>query len=498
MCIILLAAACNDCLINELLVYTWWRDKLTKISQINMAKNFPRLPYQNEFLLSLHNNNYSKMTILNYARDLSILAVFLYTHKIEFSQLNKQKLDLYKGYLRDCRHLEDLEQVRSEISADYVEETMKKPSATGKDETSRSDASNFNEKEKVDIQHLLEEIYKKVWTGPKAKSNHARSHSNHDSQLDAKSINRMLTAFRSYLRYLIDLDKPYPLAPDSVKLMKTTKRKKRLADFDELVKLIEFPTSYEKDRRVALRNRAMLEMLFASGMRISELMSLSLDDINVAGKLFITGKGKKQRFVYLTPRALQWLDLYLVVRLKWELDKLRVTNHKSGDADRKSSAAERNLKPSRETNKRLVVKHKRVSKIIDDALVKIADGYDGTGLDMVKLVEQMRREDLVVALHSPALFVPFSGRSSSDRGCTLSTNYFQEKIAEYRRRVGILVPTSAHSLRHGFATYLAENGATVVALQVLLGHESLNTTTRYVHASDRLAQEEHRKGHPLG
>jgi site-specific recombinase XerD len=80
----------------------------------------------------------------------------------------------------------------------------------------------------------------------------------------------------------------------------------------------------------------------------------------------------------------------------------------------------------------------------------------------------------------------------------LSTNYFQEKIAEYRSCVGILVPTSAHSLRHGFATYLAEKGASVVSLQVLLGHESLNTTTRYVHGSDKLAEKEHHDKHPLG
>jgi site-specific recombinase XerD len=59
------------------------------------------------------------------------------------------------------------------------------------------------------------------------------------------------------------------------------------------------------------------------------------------------------------------------------------------------------------------------------------------------------------------------------------------------------VPTSAHSLRHGFATYLAEAGASPVAIQVLLGHESLDTTTRYVHASDIYAQKTQEKYHPL-
>jgi site-specific recombinase XerD len=52
-------------------------------------------------------------------------------------------------------------------------------------------------------------------------------------------------------------------------------------------------------------------------------------------------------------------------------------------------------------------------------------------------------------------------------------------------------------LRHCFVTYLIEESANPVPLQVLLGHESLDTTTRYVHASDKYAEETHRKYHPL-
>ena len=73
----------------------------------------------------------------------------------------------------------------------------------------------------------------------------------------------------------------------------------------------------------------------------------------------------------------------------------------------------------------------------------------------------------------------------------------QERIAFYRKKLGIIVPTSAHSLRHGFATYLAEEGANPAAIQILLGHESLQTTNKYVHGSDKYAEETHRKFHPL-
>jgi len=93
--------------------------------------------------------------------------------------------------------------------------------------------------------------------------------------------------------------------------------------------------------------------------------------------------------------------------------------------------------------------------------------------------------------------VPLRGLHASDKFKKLSTNYLQERIKRYRELLDINIPASAHSLRHGFATYLAEKGASPVAIQILLGHESLDTTTRYVHASDKYAQKIHQKFHPL-
>ena len=159
----------------------------------------------------------------------------------------------------------------------------------------------------------------------------------------------------------------------------------------------------------------MLEVLFATGMRISELCSLNRNQIDNTGRIFITGKGRKQRFVYLTPRATQHLDAYL-----------------------------------------------------------------------------MTRQD-----NCPAFFVPYAGRNVAKSKKRISANYLQDRIKRYREKLRINVPTSAHSLRHGFATYLAERGANPAALQILLGHESLDTTTRYVHASDKYAEETHHKYHPL-
>jgi len=95
------------------------------------------------------------------------------------------------------------------------------------------------------------------------------------------------------------------------------------------------------------------------------------------------------------------------------------------------------------------------------------------------------------------MFIPYRGRNNQDKDKKLSANYLQYKIKRYRELLSINIPISAHSLRHGFATYLAENGANPAAIQILLGHESLDTTTRYVHASDRYAEKIHTQFHPL-
>lgn len=236
-----------------------------------------------------------------------------------------------------------------------------------------------------------------------------------NKQLDSRSINRMLSALRSYLRYLIDMDYHCPLPPEAVKLTKAGRKHPQLAELDDLVRLIEVPSSLESNIKVALRNRAILEVLFATGMRISELCNLNRNQIDDSGHIFITGKGRKQCSVYLTSRAKQHLDAYL----------------------------------------------------------------------------STRRDNC------PALFIPYAGRNVVNPKKRISTNYIQERMKRYREKLRINVPTSAQSLRYGFATYLAEEGANPAALQVLLGHESLDTTTRYVHTSDKYADDTRHEYHPL-
>ena len=159
--------------------------------------------------------------------------------------------------------------------------------------------------------------------------------SSQNSALSSRSVNRMLSALRSYLKYLIDFDLDCPIAPDSVKLIKTERKESQVADLDELVRIIEAPCEFEEDEFIKLRNRAILELLFSTGMRISELVALDTDQINKEGKIFIMGKGKKQRLVYLTDRARGHLNVYLEKR-KIDSPALFISTRGQGKKTRKS------------------------------------------------------------------------------------------------------------------------------------------------------------------
>jgi len=235
-------------------------------------------------------------------------------------------------------------------------------------------------------------------------------------KLASFSINRMLSSIRSYLRFLIDSDYQAPIAPNAVKLIKTEIKLPRVGDFDEIKKLIEAPDQLEKNKLIAKRNRAILETFFSTGARISELINIKLSDIDKNGRIFIKGKGKKERFVYLTNRAQEYIKKYLEVR---------------GEND------------------------------------------------------------------SPYLFIPYRGRNVNVKIKKLSPNYLEERIKKYRELLGLNIPVTPHGLRRSFATLLAENGASVAAIQVLLGHESLDTTTRYVRTSNKFAEKTFQRYHPL-
>src|SRR5689334_6374411 len=210
----------------------------------------PKLPEQDKFLLELQNNNYSFQTVLNYARDLSIFAVFLQLHDLKFEKISKQDITVYKGYLRDGEHIKDLDNIRKVAMKGY-------DGPRTNDDTTKA---MIRPEQKLEF---LEKVYGKVFgsVGKLAKPQNSTFRENEG--LDARSVNRMLSALRSYLKYRIDFDLEIPIPPDSIKLIKADKKKSQVAEFDELVKLIECPLEYEKDKKAGIRNRTMLEILFS-------------------------------------------------------------------------------------------------------------------------------------------------------------------------------------------------------------------------------------------
>ncbi len=238
------------------------------------------LPYKEDFLLELENSNYSLETISNYRRDLSTLEAYMNMKNLDFPALNKRMLTSYKGFLR---------------SPDYLVKII-----------------DWWKSAKVALESFdrvrIEKIYDQFML------EHSRREEN--QALSSRSINRVLSALRSYLKYLVEFEliEKMPVTSDQVKLIKVEKKKKQVAELGELVKLMEFPTEFEKDPLIGARNRAILELLFSSGLRISELIRLNRQDLNEEGKVYIMGKGKKQRFIYITPRAKHFINEYLILR----------------------------------------------------------------------------------------------------------------------------------------------------------------------------------------
>ncbi len=466
-----------------------------------LLKEIPKLPDQDTYLLSLQNDAYSFQTIINYARDLSIFSVYLHFNNIKFENLTKIDVQNYKGYLGSGNHLKDLDRIRMEYleKIDMTSESKgEAPRDSGRpseklsgmirpvEELENGDDS-LERSPQIYEEDFLTKVYGKVYGSLGILERPLNSRARSSNGLDVRSINRMLSALRSYLKFRIEFDLEIPIPPDGIKMVRAEKKVKKVASLKELISLIESPMEFEKDERVALRNRCMLEMLFATGMRISELIGLNLEQLNVEGKIYVMGKGKKERAIYMTERSLGWLNKYLKLRLEYAFSD-REKEEQPGAIDKIFSDLGLN---SEDMKRRETSLEGPISKGLN------LEVFDSENRKYIKLIEEYRRDKLLQKFNSPALFIPFVGIRSKKPNTRISTNYFQEKIADYRKRLGIQIPTSAHSLRHGFATYMAEGGASAVALQILLGHESLNTTTKYVHASEKFAQEAVKNSHPL-
>jgi integrase/recombinase XerC len=131
------------------------------------------------------------------------------------------------------------------------------------------------------------------------------------------SINRKLSAIRTFFRYL---NRQGIVPANPARLVATPKREKRLPavlTMDQAAILMESPRESSDSREQDLRDRAILETLYSTGIRASELVGMNRDDIDISDRLVrIRGKGRKERVVPIGPKALDALGVYLQSKKK--------------------------------------------------------------------------------------------------------------------------------------------------------------------------------------
>ncbi len=229
----------------------------------------------------------------------------------------------------------------------------------------------------------------------------------------ATSANRRLTVFKRYFRWALrerliaaDPTLKFQAARQALRVPKTMSE----AQVDALL------AAPADDEALGQRDRAMLELMYASGLRVSELVGLKTFHLGLnEGVLRVMGKGGKERLVPFGQVAREWVVLYLA-----------------------------------------------------EARPAILGGQ--------------QTEDLFVTGH----------------GHGMSRVMFWKLVKKYAALAGITSPLSPHTLRHAFATHLLNHGADLRAVQLLLGHADISTTTIYTHVARERLKALHAEHHPRG
>ncbi len=134
---------------------------------------------------------------------------------------------------------------------------------------------------------------------------------NSSDELSKTTQNYHLIALRSFLKFCAKREFP-AMAADKIELARVTRPQVTFLTPEELDRLASQP---RLDTQPGLRDRAIIELLFSSGLRVSELVGLDRDHVNLARKEFmVRGKGQKDRPIFISEEAADWIDKYLEMR----------------------------------------------------------------------------------------------------------------------------------------------------------------------------------------
>jgi integrase/recombinase XerC len=252
------------------------------------------------------------------------------------------------------------------------------------------------------------------------------------------SIARKISTLRSFFKYLI---REQVISSNPAKSVSTPKIEKTLPitlSVDEAFRLMESPKnlsekSSEGSKEKVLRDRAILELLYSSGLRVSELVGLNSNQLDMdLGIVRVMGKGRKERIVPVGVKAIEVLKAYLEER--------------------------------------------GMLKGLPSGQKPLWGGARPGG-----------------RASSPEGEEPIFVNSLGGR---LTARSVGRLVKKYSRHSGIFRKVSPHSLRHTFATHLLDAGADIREIQEMLGHSSLSTTQRYTHVSMGKLMEVYDKAHP--
>lgn len=123
------------------------------------------------------------------------------------------------------------------------------------------------------------------------------------------SVSRMISALRKFYRFLL---REGAISADPMTKIDTPKRAQHLPATLSSQEVDALMAKPDTDKPLGLRDRAIFELMYATGLRVSEVVDLRLDQLHLAMNLLqVTGKGDKERLVPISPQATQWLDRYL-------------------------------------------------------------------------------------------------------------------------------------------------------------------------------------------